>query len=82
MYYVLWENPTSTRIPVCELHLGIAKHERTALFVEQRERFHLQFVATSCDLPSPRYSLLEITLSFQDAQSVPILVSRPCIRHF
>ena len=65
-----------------KLRLGIATHERTALFVEQRERFHLPFAATSCDLPSPRYSLLEITLSFRKAQSVPILVSRPCIRDF
>jgi len=82
MYYVLWENPTSTRIPACKLRLGIATHERTALFVEQRERFQLPFVATSCDLPSPRYSRLEITLSFQTAQSVAIRVSRPCIREF
>jgi len=67
MYYVLWENPTSTHIPVCKLCLEIATHERTALFVEQRECFHLPFVATSCDLPSPRYSLLEITLSLQNA---------------
>ena len=40
-------------------------HERTALFVEQRERFHLSFVATSCDLNFPNgdsYSPLEITL--------------------
>jgi len=76
------ENPTSARISSCKLRLGIATHERTALFVGQRERFHLPFVATSCDLPSPRYSLLEITVSFQNAQSVPILVSRPCIRDF
>jgi len=76
------KNPTSASIPARELRLGIATHERTALFVEQRERFHLPFVATSCDLPSPRYSLLEITLSFRNAQSVPILVSRPCIRDF
>jgi len=55
---------TSASIPARKLHLGIATHERTALFVEQRERFHLPFVATLCDLPSPRYSLLEITLSF------------------
>jgi len=82
MYYVLWENPTSARIPACKLHLGIATCERPALFVEQREHFHLPFVATSCDLPSQRYSLLEITLSFQNAQSVPILVSRPCTRNF
>ena len=74
--------PTSASIPACKLHLGIATHERIALFVEQRERFHLPFVATLCDLPSPRYSLLEITLSFWNAQSVPILVSRPCIRDF
>ena len=58
------KNPTSARIPACKLRLGIATHERTALFVEQRECFHLPFVATSCDLPSPRYSLLEITFSF------------------
>ena len=76
------KNPTSARIPACKLRIGIATHERTALFVEQRERFHLPFVATSCDLSSLKYSLLEITLSFQNAQSVPILVSRPCIRHF
>ena len=82
MYYVLWENPTIALIPVGKLRLGIATHERAALFVEQREHFHLPFVATLCDLPSPRCSLLEITLSFQNAQSVPILVSRPCIRDF
>jgi len=76
------ENPTSTRIPAWKRHLGIAMCERTALFVEQRECFHLPFVTTSCDLPSQRYSLLEITLSFQNAQSVPILVSRPCTRNF
>ena len=76
------KNPTSASISACKLRLGIATHERTALFVEQRERFHLPFVATSCDLPSWRYSLLEITLSFRNAQSVPILVCRPCIRDF
>ena len=70
------ENPTSTCIPACKLRLEIATHERTALFVEQRECFHLPFVTTSCDLPSWRYSLLEITLSFHNAQSVPLLVSR------
>jgi len=76
------KNPTSTSIPARKLRLGIATHGRTALFVEQRERFHLPFVATSYDLPSWRYSLLEITLSIQNAQSVPILVSRPCTRDF
>ena len=70
------ENPTSTCIPACKLRLEIATHERTALFVEQRECFHLPFVTTSCDLPSWRYSRLEITLSFHNAQSVPLLVSR------
>ena len=77
MYYVQWENPTSTRIPARKLRLGIATRERPALFVEQRERFHLLFVASPYDLPSWRYSLLEITLSFQNAQSVPLLMSRP-----
>ena len=76
------KNPTSASISARKLRLGIATHERTALFVEQRERFHLPFVATSYDLPSWRYSLLEITLSFQNAQSVPILVIRPCTRDF
>jgi len=66
--------PTRASIPAHKLHPGIATQERTALFVEQRQRFHLPFVATSCDLPSLRYSLLEITLSFRNAQSVPILV--------
>ena len=46
------KNPTSASIPVCKLRLGMATHERTALFVEQRERFHLPFVATSSDIPS------------------------------
>ena len=50
------ENPASARIPACKPRLGIATHEGIALFVEQRERFHLPFVATSCDLPSPRYA--------------------------
>jgi len=72
MYYVQWENPTSARIPACKLRLGIATRERPALFVEQRERFHLPFVASPYDLPSWRYSLLKITLSFQNAQSVPL----------
>ena len=45
------KNPTSARIPACELRLGIATHERTALFVEQRECFHLLFVTTSYDFP-------------------------------
>ena len=76
------ENPTSACIPACKLRLGIAMHKRTTLFVEQRERFHLPFVATSCNLLPLRYSPLEIILSFQDAHSVPILVSRPCIRDF
>ena len=62
------KNPASANIPACKLRLGMATHERTALFVEQRERFHLPFVATSCDLPSLRYSLLEITHSFRNAQ--------------
>ena len=44
--------------------------EKPALFVEQRECFQLPLVASSCDLPSWRCSLLEITLSFQSAQSV------------
>jgi len=60
-----------------KLRLGIATRERLALLVEQRERFQLPFVAPPCDFPSWRYSLLEITLSFQNAQSVPLLVSRP-----
>jgi len=65
MYYVLWENPTSARI---QLHyLGIVTCERQTLFVEQRDGFQLLFVASPCDLPSPRYSLLEITLSFLNA---------------
>ena len=76
------KNPTSASIPACKPHLGIVTYERTALFVEQREHFRHPFVATSCDLPLQRYSLLEITLSFRNAQSVPILVSRPCIRDF
>ena len=53
------------------------KRERPALLVEQRECFRLPFIAPPCDLPSWRYNLLEITLSFQNAQSVPLLVSRP-----
>ena len=77
MYYILWGNPTSARIPACKLYLGIATHERTARVVDQRERFQLLFVASLCNLPSWKYSLLEITLSFQNAQSVPLLVSRP-----
>jgi len=51
--------------------------ERPVLLVDQRECFQLPFVAPPCDLPSRRYSLLEITLSFQNAQSVLLLVSRP-----
>ena len=43
--------------------------------MEQREHFQLLFVASPCDLPSLRYNLLEITLSFQNTP-VPILVSR------
>jgi len=82
MYCILWWNSTSARIPVSKLCLRIATHERKALFVDQRERFQLQFVASLCNLPSWRYSLLEITLSFWNAQSVPILVSRPCIGDF
>jgi len=54
----------SARIPARKLRLGIATRERPALFVEQRERFRLPFVATLCDLPSLRYSLLEITHLF------------------
>jgi len=83
MYCVLWEKHNQRKHSCArKLRLGIATHERTALFVEQRERFHLLLVATSCDLSSPRYSLLGITLSFRNAQFVPILVSRPCIRDF
>ena len=59
------KNPASASIPACKLRLKMATPERTALFVEQREHFHLPFVATLCDLPSWRYSLLEITLSFR-----------------
>ena len=69
-------------IPACELRLGIATRERPALLVEQGEHFQLPFVASPYGLPSWRYSLLEITLSFQNAHSVPILVSRPCTRDF
>ena len=41
--------------------------------------FRCQLLHHMCNLPSPRYSLLEIALSFQNAQSVPVLVhvSRP-----
>jgi len=70
------ETSTSAHIPVCKLCLGIATNERPTLFVEQRERFQLPFVASPCDLFSWRYSLLQITLSFRNAQSVPLLVSR------
>ena len=66
-YYVQWGKPNQRT----------AMHVKPALFVEQREHFHLPFVASPYNLPSWRYSLLEITLSFQNAQSVPLLVSRP-----
>ena len=61
MYYILGENPTSACIPACKLHLGIAMHERTALFVEQASTIY-------CNLMQPsltEISLLEITLSFK-----------------
>ena len=45
------EYPTSARIPVCKLCLGIAMHERTALFVEQRECFQLPFVQPRATFP-------------------------------
>lgn len=45
-------------------------HEKPTMFVEQRE---LPFVASPCNLPSLRYSLLEITSSFENTQSVSIL---------
>jgi len=63
-------------VQICQ---GIATRERPALFVEQREHLKLLFVASLCDLPSLRYSLLEVTHSFQNAQCVPtcILVSIP-----
>ena len=44
--------------------------------------FSRHIVASPCDLPSLRYNLLEITLSFQNAQSVPILVSKPLHKGF
>jgi len=59
------ENPTSACIHACKLRLGIAMREGLALFVKQRECFQLPFVASPCNLPSLRYSLLEITLSFR-----------------
>jgi len=69
--------PNQRTLPACKLCLGIAICERPALLVEQRECFQLLFDASLCNLPSWRYSQLEITLSFQNAQSMPLLVSRP-----
>ena len=71
------ENPTSACIHACKLSLGLAMRDRPAVFVQQRECFQLPFIASPCNLPSLRYSLLEITLSFQNAQFVSLLVSRP-----
>jgi len=67
------ENLTSALIPTCNSAYEIATREKPALFVE---RFQLPFVASLCNLSSPRCGLLEITLSFQNAQNVPTLVSR------
>jgi len=59
-----------------QIHPGVATHEKPVQFVKQREHFQLPSVASLCDL-SPKYSLLEITFSFRNAQSVPIVVSKP-----
>jgi len=56
MYYILWGNPTSARIPACKLCLGIATHESTATFVEQIKR---GLSAAICCIPM-RPSLMEI----------------------
>jgi len=40
MYYVLWGKPDHRTHFFMLLHLGIAMHERPALFVEQKGSFH------------------------------------------
>ena len=45
------ENPTSAPIPACKICQGIATHERTAMFVDQRERFQLPFLHPRATFP-------------------------------